>query len=273
MQTTLNVNLLSKNYGESQVLKNINMTIKTGEIVVLLGENGSGKTTLLNSLLGLTKPSTGSVSITQGCSTISHVQAFGASLQFAEFFAHLTVKETLNFVAAHYTNLIRIDELIESFQLKQFIDKRTTVLSFGQKKRLSIALAFIGDPPLILLDEPTIGMDIFSRNEFWRLIQLYKHKKGILLTTHYMEEAEKVADRILIIKDGSLKPNEWIEARRQLSEVSFELQSYFPLENIEQFRIINNRYFIKTLDAVHLLRELFDNHVPNIVFTGRQRKS
>lgn len=129
----------------------------------------------------------------------------GVSPQVSEFPPYLTVQETLNFVEAHYPKTSSIREIISKFTLTPLLNSRTNILSTGQKQKLALALAFIGNPNIVFLDEPTAGLDIKTRHRTWNMINEYKNNnKTVFFTTHHLEEAELLANRIIYLKDGKL---------------------------------------------------------------------
>lgn len=203
---------LSKQYGDLTAVANLNLEIEKGELFSLLGVNGAGKTTTIKMLCCLTKPTSGDAWLL-GESIITNPFAvkemINISPQETAVAANLTVRENLEFIAGIYgQNRAAARESTEKIALqlglKDLLSKRAKRLSGGMKRRLSIAMAMISNPQILFLDEPTLGLDVFARRELWTSIQALKKEVTILLTTHYMEEAEALSDRVGIMTNGRL---------------------------------------------------------------------
>lgn len=213
MTTAIAINALTKKYGTKTVVDNISFSIKEGELFGLLGVNGAGKTTLIKMLSGLTKPTTGDAtllgkSVTQSVEQVRQVIA--VSPQETAIASNLTVRENLELMAGiqgfnKEDGKRRADEMIAQFSLQPFEKQRAKTLSGGWQRKLSIAIALISEPQILFLDEPTLGLDILGRRELWAQIEKLKEKTTIILTTHYLEEAEALSDRICIMKNGQMK--------------------------------------------------------------------
>ena len=197
---------LRKSYGEREAVRGIDLTVHRGEIFAFLGPNGAGKTTTVEILEGYRTPSAGDVSVLGA--DPRHPPAgwrerVGVVLQELRLPSLLTVRETLSMYAGYYTSPRGVDETIELVGLAESAGQRNSKLSGGQQRRLDVALALIGDPELLFLDEPTTGFDPAARRGAWELIaDLRALGKTVFLTTHYMDEAQFLADRVAIIKDG-----------------------------------------------------------------------
>jgi ABC-2 type transport system ATP-binding protein len=209
---TININHLRKEYKDIVAVDDLCLTIHEGEIFALLGVNGAGKTTTIKLLSCLTKPTSGDAFI-YGHSIVEHPydvkKMIDISMQETAIARNLTVKENLEF----YTKIRclpktlaqeRIDEIILHFDFTKVLSKRAKTLSGGWQRKLSIALAILSKPKVLFLDEPTLGLDVIARRELWKLIESLKQTMTIILTTHYMEEAEHLSSRIGIMKDGKL---------------------------------------------------------------------
>ena len=203
---------LTKKYKNFTAVDNLNLEIKKGELFELLGVNGAGKTTTIKMLTGLTQPSSGKGFI-NGHDIIKErniiKSIIGVSPQETAIANNLTVKENLELMCGvHEFSKEKIQEktnsLLKDFRLEDIKDKKSQHLSGGYKRRLSIAMALIGEPQVLFLDEPSLGLDVISRSELWEIIKSLKKKLTIILTTHYMEEAEYLADRVGIMKDGKM---------------------------------------------------------------------
>ena len=203
---------LTKKYGKLTAVDKMNLTIKEGELFALLGVNGAGKTTLIKMLSCLSMPSEGDALIS-GYSIKSEVGkvkgVIGVSPQETAVAPNLTVMENLELICGlHGFNKekrdAKIKELSDSFNLYNILSKKAGKLSGGWQRKVSIAMALISEPSVLFLDEPTLGLDVIARSELWDMINTLKNKATIILTTHYMEEAEALSDRIGIMKDGRL---------------------------------------------------------------------
>ena len=203
---------LTKKYKELTAVKDLSMTIEEGEMISLLGMNGAGKTTTIKMLSCLAKPTSGDA-LVYGKSILSEPdavkQVIGISPQENSAAKNLTVLENLEFMCGIYgidksKQKENIDRIVKDFSLSDKLNTRAGRLSGGWQKRLSIAMAVITEPKVLFLDEPTLGLDVVARRELWNVIGSLKGKVTIILTTHYMEESESLADRIAIMKDGSL---------------------------------------------------------------------
>jgi ABC-2 type transport system ATP-binding protein len=193
-----------KRYGRNTALNNFSFTIQSGEIVSLLGPNGAGKTTAIRLLLGLTSPTSGSARVLNRDPRDSSSRTrIGAMLQVAKVPENLSVREHIDLFRSYYPKPLPFLEVIRIARLQGIEDKRFGKLSGGQKQRVLFGLALCGDPDLVFLDEPTVGMDIEARRNLWEQIRaLSERGKSILLTTHYLEEADALANRILVMNKG-----------------------------------------------------------------------
>lgn len=201
---------LTKTFGEKTAVKGINLTIEQGELFALLGTNGAGKTTTIQMLSTLIQPTSGEISI-QGLTLQKEKQKIreilNVSPQETAIAPNLSVKENLEFMAGVYQiehPQKKIQELIRVFQLDEVLKQKAKTLSGGWQRRLSISISLINTPQVLFLDEPTLGLDVIAQKELWRVIGQLKGNITILLTTHYMEEAEHLSDRIGIMAKGNL---------------------------------------------------------------------
>ena len=203
---------LVKHYKNLTAVNKLNLEIRQGELFSLLGVNGAGKTTTIKMLTCLTKPSNGDAfvggySITTQSEQVK--QLIGVSPQETAVAPNLSVKENLELICGIYgfskeKAKKRIEELCGQFSLDSVLKRKAGKLSGGWQRRVSIAMALIGEPKILFLDEPTLGLDVIARHELWDVIRSLKGKATVILTTHYMEEAEALSDRIGIMKDGKL---------------------------------------------------------------------
>ena len=208
----IKTNNLRKVYKDVVAVDNLNLEINDGELFALLGVNGAGKTTTIKMLSTLVKPTSGDATIC-GYSILKDTNEIknliDVSFQETSIARRLTVEENIDFYARlsgfdkEATQKIKND-IIKTFGLEQVKSKQASKLSGGYQRKLSIALSLISGPKILFMDEPTLGLDVIARRELWQTIPLLKNKMTIILTTHYMEEAEALADRIGIMKDGRL---------------------------------------------------------------------
>ncbi len=197
---------LTKKFGPKTAVDHVDLTVKEGELFALLGVNGAGKTTAIRMLSCLSAPTEGECFIC-GHSCLTEKAAvksvIGISPQDTAVSENLTVKENLLFMTRVYgCDEEKVTEMIRLFRMQDVENQRAKTLSGGWKRKLSIAMALISSPKVLFLDEPTLGLDVLARRDLWKVIEGLKGKITILLTTHYMEEAESLADRIAVMIDG-----------------------------------------------------------------------
>lgn len=201
---------LTKKYKEKIAVNNINLTIKEGELFALLGTNGAGKTTTIKMLSTLIVPTEGEIKIAGydiAKDSVKIKEIVNVSPQETAIAPNLTVKENLDFMAGVYkikNKNEKIDKLVKTFKLQEVLKQKAKTLSGGWQRKLSIAISLINDPKVLFLDEPTLGLDVLARRELWTVIESLKGTITIILTTHYMEEAESLSDRVGIMDKGKL---------------------------------------------------------------------
>jgi len=197
---------LLKCYGPIQAVRGIDLTIAPGETVALLGPNGAGKSTTVDMILGLTKPDGGSVEVFgRSPADAIKVGSVGAMLQNGSLVPDVTVRELLAVTASLFPAPFTVTDVVDRTGIADFVDQWTTKLSGGQKQRVRFAVALIGNPDLLVLDEPTVAMDVESRRAFWRSVRtLAETGKTIVFATHYLEEADAYADRIVLMARGRI---------------------------------------------------------------------
>lgn len=214
MSNAIVTNGLIKRYKDKTAVDGISITVEEGKLVALLGVNGAGKTTTIRMLTCLSKPTAGTAQVL-GHDVVKEAdevkKLVGISTQDTAVAENLTVRENLEFMASLYLDKNKIDgaveKAIEAFGLEEFRNKKAKHLSGGWKRKLSIAMAIIGEPKILFLDEPTLGLDVLARRQLWTEIEEIKKHMTIVLTTHYMEEAEALADEIFVMIDGKVVAN------------------------------------------------------------------
>jgi ABC-2 type transport system ATP-binding protein len=197
---------VSKSYGAVQALREVEIAIGAGEVVALLGPNGAGKSTLVRLLLGLASPTSGRVAVFGGDPKDPATrERVGAMLQVGGVPGTMKVREHIDLFSSYYPRPLPMAEVVEMAGLRGIEGRQFGELSGGQKQRVFFALAICGNPDLLFLDEPTVGLDVEARRGFWEQIRrLVGRGKTVLLTTHYLEEADALADRVVVINKGSI---------------------------------------------------------------------
>ena len=203
---------LTKHFGARTAVDHLDLTVNDGEIFALLGQNGAGKTTTIRMLCGLLTPTDGDA-LVMGKSILSQTadvkRVINVSPQETAVAPNLSVRENLELIAGAYglsgdEKKQRVKELLDEFDLNSIAAKRAKKLSGGWQRRLSIAMALVSEPKVLFLDEPTLGLDVIARSELWDVIRSLKGRATVILTTHYLEEARELSDRIGVMKDGRL---------------------------------------------------------------------
>jgi len=208
----ISIQNLVKRFGDRVAVDNLCLDVKEGELLALLGMNGAGKTTTLNVICGLLNADAGDAFVFGESVKTNRKKIKGLlnmSLQETAVAENLTVKENLEFICKIYgfgknQTAKMIEQIMSQFALTDRQKDKASKLSGGYKRRLSIAMALVTQPKVVFLDEPTLGLDVVARRELWSVIKALKGKTTIILTTHYLEEAEMLADRIAVMKEGRL---------------------------------------------------------------------
>ena len=219
--TEIKIENLNKYYGKIDALKDVSLEIEKNSLFGLLGINGAGKTTLIKILTCLSLPQSGKaeiegVSVTENPDEIKKI--VDVSPQETAVAPNLTVEENLEFFASLYgmNDKEYLSSIVEAFSLGEVLNRKTKTLSGGWKRRVSIAIGIISKPKILFLDEPTLGLDVIARRELWKIIRKLKGEITIILTTHYLEEAEALCDKVAIMAKGKVcavgKPEELIAA-------------------------------------------------------------
>ena len=213
MENAIVIDGLKKEYGKRAAVKAISLNVEQGTLFSLLGVNGAGKTTTIKMLTGLTRPTSGEAYV-MGRSINTELakvkKLVSVSPQETAVAPNLTVRENLEFIAGIYGidrkhAKEKTDELVREFSMEEVEKSKAKTLSGGWQRRLSIAMALITEPKILFLDEPTLGLDVLARRELWNIIEKLKGRVTVILTTHYMEEAASLADRVAILAHGRLR--------------------------------------------------------------------
>jgi ABC-2 type transport system ATP-binding protein len=256
---------LTKRYGATVALDGLSLSLRPGEVVALLGPNGAGKSTAVKLLLGLIAPTTGTArafgSNPREATTRTRV---GAMLQVARVTETLRVREHLDLFRSYYPNPLPVAEVLRITQLQGIEDRLFSQLSGGQKQRVLFALAICGNPDLIFLDEPTVGLDIESRRALWQQIRNFSAQgKTVLLTTHYLEEADALAHRIIVINKGrvisegtptEIKRNSGGRTIRCQTRLSYDF--LYTLPSVTNVVVNEGAVVVTATDAETVLREM-----------------
>jgi len=197
---------VNKNYGDVRALRGVDFAVRAGEVVALLGPNGAGKTTAVKLLLGLLQPTAGKARVFGGDPTNPENRMLtGAMLQVGRVPETLRVREHIDLFSSYYENPMPLAEVLAAAGLEKLTDRKFGDLSGGQRQRVLFALAICGNPDLLFLDEPTVGLDVEARRTLWDEIRrMVDRGKTVLLTTHYLQEADALADRVAVINQGEI---------------------------------------------------------------------
>ena len=254
--------------GKVVAVNSIDLTVKRGEIIALLGPNGAGKTTLIDMILGLTQPSGGELSVFgRSASEAARAGLLGAVQQTGGLLKDLTIRATVEMIAALYPKPIDVDEVLASADLTEIAKRKVGKCSGGQQQRLRYALATMHSPELLILDEPTAGMDVNARRAFWeRMEAIAEQGTTILFATHYLEEAQNFAQRIVLMESGSIIADGSSDEIRALTghrHLSFLAPAPItdlnvPVEVTEESG--GYRHRISVLEIEQVLRTLLNNY-------------
>jgi ABC-2 type transport system ATP-binding protein len=195
---------VTRDFGSVHAVRGIDLEIQPGEMVAFLGPNGAGKTTTIDMILGLTRPSSGTVEVF-GMEPRKAIARglVAAVMQSGGLLKDLTVRETVRYTASLFAGTLPADEVLETAGITAIADRKVAKCSGGEQQRLRFAMALLSDPALLLLDEPTTGMDVEGRRSFWAAIREdARQGRAVLFATHYLEEADQYADRIVLISNG-----------------------------------------------------------------------
>lgn len=272
LQTIIDVDGIVKKYGNFTAVNGVHFQVQQGEIFGLLGPNGAGKTTTMEMIEGLRKPDEGTAKVA-GFDTRTQLnkvkEVIGVQLQSTSLFDLLKVKEITRMYASFYPRSVAIEPLLESVILEEKLEDRVKNLSGGQKQRLAIALALVNDPLVVFLDEPTTGLDPQARRTLWDIIlKLKEQGKTIVLSTHYMDEAKILCDRICLMDRGEVialdTPDALIRGLDSESAIEFRLikQEELSAENREQ--LINDLQNIEAVNKIDVHKDVYVLHTSQL---------
>lgn len=278
MSTVVKISHLSQTFhtrsAEVKAVKDVSFSINAGEVVALLGENGAGKSTLIDMVLGLTIPSAGVVELfgTTPRTAIQNSQV-AAVLQTGGLLKELTVKDQVAMVAATYPERPHVQAALEAAGIAEIAQRKIGKCSGGQQQKIRFAIALLGNPNVLILDEPTTGMDVNARATFWQSMRAQAAAgKTIIFATHYLEEAEDFADRTIVLSRGRVVADGATMALRQRAgfrKVSFTVDAAIPLNlspenckrwDITHIEIQGGRYSMRCTHAEEFLKHLLAHH-------------
>ena len=263
---------VTKKYATITALREVTLNVRAGELLAVLGPNGAGKTTAIRLLLGLSKPGSGHVTVFgRDPHEASARGRVGAMLQVAKVPETLKVKEHINLFRSYYSNPLSLQSTLEAAGLEGMEDRMFGALSGGQKQRVLFALAICGNPDLLFLDEPTVGLDIGTRHLIWQQIRrLIQQGRTVVLTTHYLEEVDALADRVVVLNHGVIVAegtSAEIKARTAQRKIRcFTSLRPSEIELIAQVSSVSEqegRIEIRTSQVEPVLREMFTRD-PNL---------
>jgi ABC-2 type transport system ATP-binding protein len=277
--TALSLRNLHKSYGDVKAVTALDLSVASGECFGLLGPNGAGKTTTIEICEGLLEPDSGDVEVLGmrwGAQERELREQLGIQLQDTQLSEKLTVTETVQLFRSFYRSGRNVDDVIALVQLDEKRGARVGTLSGGQKQRLAIALAIVGDPRLLFLDEPTTGLDPQSRRQLWDLINAFRGEgRTIILTTHYMDEAEHLCDRVAIVDHGRVialdTPRRLIASLGAEHVVGFKLEDGASADESALRGIDGVTAVRREADAIELTSEELRRTVPALLTLVERR--
>jgi ABC-2 type transport system ATP-binding protein len=270
---------VTKTYGAVTAIRDVTLALEPRRVTALLGPNGAGKTTAVKLLLGLTRPTSGRVALfDEDPRSLTARRRTGVMLQISKVPETLRVREHVRLFCSYYPAPMRVDDALQTAGLASVADRKFGELSGGQRQRVQFALAICGNPDLLFLDEPTVGLDVESRRAFWQEVRrLAGRGCSILLTTHYLEEADALADRIVllsrgaIVADGAPHDVKGLAASRRVRCVtSLAAGQIAALPGVQSVRHDGAAVEILTNDAERLTRDLLlrDTALSGLEITG-----
>lgn len=264
------VDKVCRAFDETVALDGVSLEVPAGQLIGLLGPNGAGKSTLISLLLGLRRPTSGTVELFGGDPRdATNRRLVGHTPQETGLPPLLRVREVVDFVGGHYPDPVPAAELLERFGLADVARRQTGGLSGGQKRRLAVALAFVGRPRLVFLDEPTTGLDVDARHSLWQAIRDFHAAGGtVLLTSHYLEEVQVLAQRVVVIDRGRVLVDDSLDAVRAMVDVRrVSLRVQDPslldgLDGVSSSSTVAGRTDLLTTDSDQLVRDIVGRGVP-----------
>lgn len=260
---------VTRTYGEHTAVDDITLEIRTGAIVGLLGPNGAGKTTLLSLLQGLRRPTNGTVTLFDGNPLDARSRRMlGTTPQETALPETLRVGEVIDYVGGHFAERVPTAQLAEEFGVQDFLRRQCGSLSGGQKRRVAVALAFVGRPRLVLLDEPTTGLDVDGRRALWGAIRR-QHEAGatVVVTSHYLEEIEALAERVVVLGEGRVLADDTVQnvlARVEASQVQLatdDATAVASLSGVVRHESVDGREILTVADADAFIRALVEARI------------
>jgi len=260
---------VSKHYGQVKAVNELSLEIPRGRTIAFLGPNGAGKSTSIDMLLGLRRPTSGTVRVfgksPRDAITAGHV---GAMLQSGGLISDVTVGELITLMTKLHPRPLPAAEVLKRANIADIADRKADKLSGGQTQRVRFAIAIAGDSDLIVLDEPTTGMDVENRQIFWQSMKAEAERgKTILFATHYLEEADRFADRVIVINKGRLLASGTaadIKARAGFQRISFRLpgvtrDQLLMLPNVVSLEVVNDHVMIQSSDSDKTFYSILDS--------------
>jgi len=284
LELAVEINDLTKSFKEKKAVDDVSFSIKRGEIIAILGPNGAGKSTTMHMMLGLLNPTNGEAKLFGQTAKETKIrERIGVMLQEVSLMDGLKVKELLQMVRGYYPDPFSLEQLCRLTGLtNEDLNKRTEKLSGGQKRRVGFAMAVAGNPDLLFFDEPTVGMDISSRKVFWDTVkELASDGKTIIFSTHYLQEADDVAERIILFNKGKIAADgtpDDIKNQLLKRSVSFATKAQLPRELFLQYPSVSDvvfkdgRIIISTDDTDFILSKIFEKNLDaHDIFVDRGR--
>jgi ABC-2 type transport system ATP-binding protein len=240
-ENVIKVENLVKTYGSVTAVNGISFEVKRGEVFGFLGPNGAGKSTTIETIEGLRKPDSGCVTVL-GMNVLTNSrkikEVIGVQLQSTVLYGELRVRELIDLFGGYYKKRLSTDEMLEAVSLTHKQKAFEHTLSGGEKTRLTLALAMVNEPEILFLDEPTSGLDPHGRKDIWEMIEHIRGERTVIMATHYMEEAEKLCDRVAIVNEGKIvaedNPKKLIRSANLESTIEFSLEQRVNIKELKK---------------------------------------
>lgn len=275
MSNAIEISGLTKVYGAVRAVDGLDLTVPAGQVMALLGPNGAGKSTTTEMLLGLVTPDSGTVRVL-GVDPLAAVRDghIGAMLQSGAMWEGLSVKAMLNAMRGMYAHPLTVDDVVARADLGAFLGTKVEKLSGGQRQRVRFALALLGDPDVILLDEPTVGLDVEARRHFWAAMHdVAAEGKTVVFATHYLDEADEFADRIVVmaagrvVADGTGEEIRAVVAGRRITFTADADEPWEDLPGVTDVTRTDHRVELACRDSDAAIRALVAHPVRDIEIT------